>query len=63
MDPDFWHRRWRKNDSVEEPEVQALYETAYDIERLYVYDAPRENPRFHDRLSRLEEKVYLLKPK
>ena len=49
--------------SVEEPEVQALYENAYDIERLYVHDALAENPRFHDRLSRLEEKVYLLKPK
>ncbi len=49
--------------SVEEPEVQALYENAYDIERLYVHDALPENPRFHDRLNRLEEKVYLLKPK
>jgi len=49
--------------SVEEPEVKALYENAYDIERLYVHDALPENPRFHDRLSRLEEKVYLLKPK
>lgn len=41
--------------SVEEPEVQALYENAYDIERLYVHDALAENPRFHDRLRRLEE--------
>jgi len=49
--------------SVEEPEVKALYENAYDIERLYVHDALPENPRFHDRLSRLEEKVYLLRPK
>ena len=48
--------------SVEEPEVQASYGNAYDIERLYVHDALPENPRFHDRLSRLEEKVYLLKP-
>lgn len=49
--------------SVEEPEVQDLYAGAYAIERLYIHDALAENPRFHDRLSRLEEKVYLLKPK
>ncbi|MFO1429142.1 MAG: thiopurine S-methyltransferase [Candidatus Competibacteraceae bacterium] len=49
--------------SVEESEVQALYGNAYAIERLYVHDALAENPRFHDRLDRLEEKVYLLKPK
>ena len=49
--------------SVEEAEVRALYENAYAVERLYVHDALSENPRFQDRLTRLEEKVYRLTPK
>ncbi len=49
--------------SVEEAEVRTLYEQAYAVERLYVHDALPENPRFQDRLTRLEEKVYRLTPK
>jgi thiopurine S-methyltransferase len=49
--------------SVEEAEVRTLYENAYAVERLYVHDALPENPRFQDRLTRLEEKIYQLTPK
>lgn len=48
--------------AVTEAEVATLYASAYQIERLYVHDALAENPRFHDRLSWLTEKVYRLQP-
>jgi thiopurine S-methyltransferase len=49
--------------SVAEAEVRALYEPYCEVERLFVHDPLPENPRFQDRLTRLEEKVYRLKPK
>lgn len=48
--------------SVETAEAQALYEDVYTVELLACYDVLAENPRFHDRLTRLEEKVYRLMP-
>lgn len=48
--------------AVTEPEVRALYELSHTIELLFHHDALAENPRFQRRLSRLEEKVYLLRP-
>jgi thiopurine S-methyltransferase len=47
--------------SVEEPEVRALYEPNYRVERLLDEDVLAENSPFRQRgLSRLHEKVYRL---
>lgn len=49
--------------SVSSQEVRALYEPYYEVECIYVEDVLAENQKFRERgISRMEEKVFTLRP-
>lgn len=50
--------------AVDEREVEALYRTHFAIERVCAEDVLAANPRFREQgLTRLQEKVYVLRPR